>query len=823
MLMSSRKALYIHWATTLPLLLLPFATSAALLSSVQDAVPSCVQDCLATFITRNFPACTSDDLECLCSRYGSDGYTLGEGAYACLYSSTGCPPTSRTNGTTQTGVFGVCAGQTDAVVATHKTIIATVAPTTSASLSTSATTAATTTTADSSPSSQITRNSSLQPSPSSFQPVMKMGNISLTMAQIAGITIAAAALLILGVGIITCLIFVKRNKRLHDMEDSKILLYPSPRLPPSRGEAFAVVQIPPPVRDPRGGAGGVGILPFRRDGMGSRDALVARGSPVFQQRFVPQRVQPQKEVQQQWPRYYPIMPDEIGVGSTANHQVPMASGGAAAPAQQSNAPSATGANAQQQTPSKRQSTVVIPPQQPQAAHISQQASLAVPPSSRNTKRDSHRNSSVKTTELRPTSAMTEFEEDSMSPFKANFAAPKPTTQFPFAGPQEGTSIPYFPAPPQVKPQSKSRRPSLSVTIPKFEITLPPPPKGPPPAVLQKPQNQAQQSLQRPALRRGQSQQEVRNEPRPLPILQGLNKDSIYSSNSAKASSQALPSESRNTLTLQTSHSSSTKSRADSRASLTSFESFESEDEPTPPKEDDKRLSTVPELHSPSARISYPKVPRSAGQAVARSPGKMTVSPEPSPKIPTSPPRPSTAGSTNTIGSKGIGNRLWKTEKSPQNSKPYPTWVAQPQASGHRSWGSGGSVQLSGTPPVSDGQQYGPLLLAPQQDGARQGTTPYQPYITQPYIPQKSYTPQPYTPQPTYTPQQQRTLQLVGTPPYETPGLSAPHTPEPQWVMQTPGMQTPPRGIAMPPPFSPYGVMPKLTPTRRGDELYLSVN
>ncbi|KAI7364237.1 hypothetical protein KC354_g5837 [Hortaea werneckii] len=69
------------------------------------------------------------------------------------------------------------------------------------------------------------------------------------------------------------------------------------------------------------------------------------------------------------------------------------------------------------------------------------------------------------------------------------------------------------------------------------------------------------------------------------------------------------------------------SRRDSRASETSFESTDP-DEPTPPEEDDKQLSPVAETeHSPIARVRYSKIPRSSNQAIPRSPPvKLMTSP-----------------------------------------------------------------------------------------------------------------------------------------------------------------------------------------------------
>jgi hypothetical protein len=51
---------------------------------------------------------------------------------------------------------------------------------------------------------------------------------------------------------------------------------------------------------------------------------------------------------------------------------------------------------------------------------------------------------------------------------------------------------------------------------------------------------------------------------------------------------------------------------------TSFESTDP-DEPTPPEEEDKRLTPVKEAASPIADIRYPKIPRSSNQSIPRSP------------------------------------------------------------------------------------------------------------------------------------------------------------------------------------------------------------
>ena len=88
--------------------------------SLQNSVPLCSQKCLATTITQTFAstACSNaTDLECLCSRYSTQGLTLGEAALVCL--NANCPK-SYLNATSSLNAFNICSSQSDAVTATHK-------------------------------------------------------------------------------------------------------------------------------------------------------------------------------------------------------------------------------------------------------------------------------------------------------------------------------------------------------------------------------------------------------------------------------------------------------------------------------------------------------------------------------------------------------------------------------------------------------------------------------------------------------------------------------------------------------------------------------
>jgi hypothetical protein len=714
MLMSPRKRIYIYSAS-ISLALPRTLVLAALPPPLRSAVPLCAQSCVEDFVQIDYSTSVCPDknnFDCLCSHYGVDGYALGEGVYACLYSSN-CPLSTRTN---NTSLYFICAGRADAVTPTYKTIIATITPsakTSSLSSSSSITSAQPTMTTSSSAGGSVAPNSDSQPS-ASPQSVVSM-NVSLTMAQIAGITIAAAAVLILTVGIATCLIFVRRNRRMQDLDDHKILLYPSPKPPGSQGSQFAQQA-----QDSRGGT---------------------------DKRQLPPPPEPPIEVPA-WPRYYPIMPDDIGVATTANYplQVPVKAPSKPNPQYPARyfAP----------PPLERQSTGVILPQPPVPAHTE-------PPKTTSTTSKQSKRVSI----FRPTSAMTEFEEDNpLSPARSTFGALQPSNQPPNNGPQRRQEVDILPfqSPP---PSNKPRPPPLTLQIPTFEQTLPPPPPNPP----KQKQQVYQQPHPRPLLLR-------ENQSTPDSLRIGLASRPQFdprnsSHSSAIASSQALRFDSFDTPAEQLSSRSNrppSKNGRDSQASMTSFESSEDEDEePTPPKEEDKRLSTVQEsAYSPASFVTYPKVPRAANQVVPRtpaspaSPGKQaSVQAEAGGRSPSqSSPR---RNQTPTAVSQSIGNRLWKTELSPKNKKPqYPTWNDR---QGQESWSWAGEQSLVAAS-VSPGW-----------------STPVQ---------------QPSTPH-----QQGRTTPVPQTQP-----------------------QTPPNYIPMPPnsPFG-IGVMPRLTPTRRGDDLFLSVN
>lgn len=91
------------------------ATPNALPSSLATLIPTCASQCVLTSITVGFPSsCTTEgNLDCLCSRYSASGFSLGEVALGCVFAA--CPE----DVSNSTSVFTICAGQKSIVPATH--------------------------------------------------------------------------------------------------------------------------------------------------------------------------------------------------------------------------------------------------------------------------------------------------------------------------------------------------------------------------------------------------------------------------------------------------------------------------------------------------------------------------------------------------------------------------------------------------------------------------------------------------------------------------------------------------------------------------------
>jgi hypothetical protein len=248
-------------------------------------------------------------------------------------------------------------------------------------------------------------------------------------------------------------------------------------------------------------------------------------------------------------------------------------------------------------------------------------------------------------------------------------------------------------------QRSAARPKPSLTL----DTQKPAPKAPwAPA----PQQPAARPATRPPLLREDQVHQIANSPsdilRAASTYARARKPSPESTSRDSVSSAALPSstlmgpatflvsDSEHTSSDRSNTSARRASRAGSRsgrrasdASVTSFEDDSDSDDETPPKEEVRSLSPVIEA-SPVSTLRYPKVPRGSNQIVPRSPGTpkknaQTASPaQNSTPTRSSATRPDVNTAAAAALSQGIGNRLWKTEVSP-NGKP----IATPEWSAHR--------------------------------------------------------------------------------------------------------------------------------------------
>lgn len=75
----------LSWLITLVYFFASVSWAYNLPSNTSDYVPSCAQECFASFIETSYAdsGCGSS-LQCLCSQVGAAGYTMGEGALQCI-------------------------------------------------------------------------------------------------------------------------------------------------------------------------------------------------------------------------------------------------------------------------------------------------------------------------------------------------------------------------------------------------------------------------------------------------------------------------------------------------------------------------------------------------------------------------------------------------------------------------------------------------------------------------------------------------------------------------------------------------------------------
>ena len=134
MLLSHFKRLCITSATLIAAS--PLATvvpkSTSLPFALQQAVPSCAQTCVQASLAEKFPvACSGqENIQCLCSRYSNSGESLGEVALGCVY--TACSMVDQG----AASAYNVCLGQRDAVMPTKSvlTVVASSTPRTTSTM-----------------------------------------------------------------------------------------------------------------------------------------------------------------------------------------------------------------------------------------------------------------------------------------------------------------------------------------------------------------------------------------------------------------------------------------------------------------------------------------------------------------------------------------------------------------------------------------------------------------------------------------------------------------------------------------------------------------
>lgn len=543
-------------------------------------------------------------MECLCSRYSSTGFTLGEIGLGCVYSECLDVDERAAN------VYRICDGVFSAVVPTHeKLTVLSEGPGAKESEEVDINDASTDGELPTPPSQQpsstesgAVQSETLVASPtqskdsSSAQPAKSTSTGSvLSTAQIIGISVAGGSTLVLAIGAVligACLRRYRARKKAKardDQEDDGL-----ERFAPSPSRSISPSKMK--LKDPRGGMGGVGVAPLP-----TNQGQISKSDISYPDRALhKQPTEHQSGLGGNWVDQN-VSPDQIGVAVSPEIDRP---------------------NSQNSFRSTRTMSRLLPEK---PSPVLKPAPLRI-----------HHASVM--------SQMTEFEEDDratvmMSPTIGAFHLPaRARNDFPRAMHQTKASverahqpalsleIPRRPvrtsslAKPQVKVMqpNKSRpdQPPVERVLP-MPFKFPPPPNYRPqvqgyPAPLSIPR--AHESFATPPLT-GASSDYIPNYYTKTPKTIGMERfdkphgtPKLVKINSVSSRSTSVQSMSRNT--------SLTKSRRDSNTSCTTFESADP-DEPTPPEEDEKQLSPVAE--SPISGLRYPKIPRTSNQAIPRSP------------------------------------------------------------------------------------------------------------------------------------------------------------------------------------------------------------
>lgn len=608
MLLSHFKRLCITSATLIAASPLATVTSGSthLPSALQQAVPSCAQSCVQASLAEKFPvACTGQDgIQCLCSRYSNGGESLGEVALSCVYS--GCSMVDQG----AAAAYNVCLGQQDAVMPTKSvlTVVASSAPrTTSTSMSKPVATPTITTTLR----TQVTSTQSVivdsiastpsatsTPSPTFVAvPVTTDRSPKMTPAQIAGLSVAAVAAFVIAVALMALSVCLRRRMERKNAFDSdeKGSGARSKKYSSRFSHYVTMGNTPQPPRQFP-----MALPPAARKG-GKRTK-----TNTAQKKGQPTAMYPTRPVQRN------------GVGtsnSSSNSSLPLEQIGVAISAE-------------------LDGSSVVP-------RTTTKASLQT------------RSGNSKTSQLnvpfRPVSTMTQvtvFEEDEMTARRRSSALlptpPVPVAPIRSLQPSNRASTfdiaTGFPVPPTQSIQKPARRSELFLNIPirherpqpRRIIALQIPSTGSP---QQLPSTQTNRLAPPSRMIAGSSPQKT-----PGSSTAGDIDDYYFSSHKdpTPRPSPAYTMRARDSpkgVQIRSKRSGSTVSRTTSRASTnirdsgssqTSFETADPSD-PTPEDEDDdKQLSSddnklSPVAESPISKLRYPKIPRASNQLVPRSP------------------------------------------------------------------------------------------------------------------------------------------------------------------------------------------------------------
>lgn len=600
----------------------PAPSTTELPSSFRQAVPACAQPCLQAALLERFPlVCTVPiSLSCLCSRYSSRGETLGEVALGCIYSSCSTVDSQAAS------AYNICIGQKDAVSQTQSVLTVTAGgpimsqlTATTSTIRTRSTSTLVTTTRTPSPTinidsiSSTSSATSFTSSPSRNATAAGVASApsppTMKPAQIAGLSVAVAAALILAIGLMALSVFLRKRREARviiEVDEEKRRTFQPPtdysRIS-VRDFTAAPSQHAPPKQFP--------LHPVSRH----------QSTVIF---TAPTTSNPPKDGAVDIRSIHPLArPAGLKSRNASNLSVPLEQIGLAISAE---APG-------------RQTTVTSDrPQRPRKAELRQQR----PRSLRYTMDSSRRPDSVLTQD-------TVFEEDAQA-LRRRSSKLLPTPPVPI--PPIRSFQPSRPPPefiPTMKPTPAVPTRSLGPQQPELFLNIPvrhsrslaelaPPkpearpaytaPLAPPFQLLTVHDQNASRAIST-ASSDGNTDipdyyfSDYEDSPQipPVPAWD----HSRLQAESTPRSVNVRPKISSSTVsrTLSQATSRASTNIRDSVASQTSFESIDSND-PTPEDEDDDKqlsddkLSPIEESQSPISMLRYPKIPRASNQLVSRS-------------------------------------------------------------------------------------------------------------------------------------------------------------------------------------------------------------